>query len=535
MRKTLIKCLVAIFVVILNIKNSEAQNVTLKLGPTIESKSSSVSLAGYKDDEVYALRYQREMFSFKSKPDIYLERFDNAFNKSKTTQLVMPNNKKANEILLEDIEILNNKFYVFSSFYNKSTDLNYLFVNSINEKGIVENDYNELDQISAKSKKQSGRYDLRYSNDSTKILILNHATPKNKSKDNESYKCKVYDNNFNLLWEKTFNLDVKDDKFTFDAYTVDNNGKVYVLGIQKLKQSERIKSESNQRPKYRYTIYSYDPILKEQKEFIVDGDKFLLSSIMRINTDGNLIFASSYANTSKTGAQGILNLIIDGKTNNLLHKSMEEISDELNAITYRKKKAKKDKGIYSLILKEIIFKENGGYVLITEQEYIIVRTTRSSNGVTTTTYHYYNNDILLFSYDEKCKINWVSLVPKRQHTVNDGGFYSSYSSMIKNDKIYLFYNDEKRNEKILNYKKRKVMARPKNATLCYTSVDINGEMTYKPVFNNKKENIIIPPEKCRQYKSGVMHVIAYPTDKISISILGNSKVNYKIGEISIIE
>lgn len=535
MKKTLNVCLLLLFIVLSSIKTTKSQNVTLKLGPTIESKSSSISLAGYKDDEVYALQYKRELFSFKSKPDIFLERYDNAYNRKKTSQLVMPNNKKSNEIQLEDIEILNNKFYIFSSFYNKSTDLNYLFVNSINENGTIENDYNELDQIPAKSRNKSGRYDLRYSNDSTKILILNHAAPKNKSKDNESYKCKVFDNNFNLIWEKTFTLDVKDDKFTFDAYTVDNNGKIYVLGVQKLKQNERIKSESNKRPKYRYTIYSYDPNSKEQKEFIVDGDKFLLSSIMTINKDGNLVFASSYANTNNAGAQGILNLIIDGKTNTLLHKSMEEISDEVNAITYRKKKAKKDKGIYALVLKEIIFKENGGYVLITEQEYIIVRTTRSSNGVSTTTYHYYNNDVVLFSYDDKCKINWVSLVPKRQHTVNDGGFYNSFTSMVNDDKVYLFYNDEKRNEKIANYKKRKAMSRPKNATLCYTAVDINGEMTYKAVFNNKKENIIIPPDKCRQYKKGVMHVIAYPTDKISISILGGMKTSYKIGEISIID
>jgi hypothetical protein len=535
MKKTNNYVVVILLLVLLTISRTQAQNVTLKMGPTIETKMSSINLAGIKDNELYALQFKREMFSFKSKPEIFLERYDNAFNKKKSSQLVMPNNKKNNDILLEDIEVINDKFYIFSSFYNKSTDLNYLFVNSINDAGTVENDYIELDQIPSKSKKKSGRYDLRYSNDSTKILILTHSTPKSK-KDNESYKCKVFDNNFKLLWEKTFNLDVKDDKFSFDAYTVDNNGKVYVLGIQKLKQSERIKSEStNKRPKYRYTIYSYDPSNSEQREFIVDGDKFLLSSIMRVNKDGNLIFASSYANTSNTGAQGILNLIIDGKTNNLLHKSMEEISDEVNAITYRKKKAKKDKGIYALVMKEIIFKENGGYVLITEQEYIIVRTTRSSNGVTTTTYHYYNNDLILFSYDDKSKINWVSLVPKRQHTVNDGGFYNSYSSMVKDDKIYLFYNDEKRNEKIVDYKKRKVMTRPKNATLCYTSVDINGEMKYKPVFNNKKESIIIPPEKCRQYKSGTMNVIAYPTDKLNISFFGAGNVSYKIGEISIIE
>ena len=520
---------------VLNTTTLRAQNVTLKLGPVIESKSSSISLAGYKDEEVYALQYKREPFSFKSKPDIFLERYDNAYNRKKSSQLVMPNNKKSNEIQLEDIEILNNKFYIFSSFYNKSTDLNYLFVNGINDNGVIENDYNELDQIPAKSRNKSGRFDLRYSNDSTKILILNHSSPKNKSKDNETYKCKVFDNNFSLLWEKTFTLDVKDDKFSFDAYAVDNNGKVYVLGIQKLKQNERIKGDSNKRPKYRYTIYSYDPSTNEQKEFIVDGDKFLLSSIMSVNKEGNLLFASTYANTSKTGAQGILTLIINGKTNELISKSMEEISPEINAITYRKKKPKTDKGIFSLILKEIIFKENGGYVLITEQEYLIIRTTTSQNGATRTTYHYYNNDIILFSYDVKSKIDWVSLVPKRQHTVNDGAFYSSFTSMVKDDKIYLFYNDEKRNEKIVNYKKRKTMVRPTKATLCYTSVDINGEMTYKTLFNNKKENIVISPGKCRQYKSGVMHVIAYPTDKIQFSLLGGVKTSYKIGEISIIE
>lgn len=168
--------------VITSISRTQAQNVTLKMGPTIETKMSSINLAGTKDDELYTLQFKREMFSFKSKPDIFLERYDNAYNKKKSTQLIMPNNKKNNDILLEDIEVINNKFYIFSSFYNKTTDLNYLFVNSINENGTVENDYNELDQIPSKSKRKSGRYDLRYSNDSTKILILTHTSPKNKKR-----------------------------------------------------------------------------------------------------------------------------------------------------------------------------------------------------------------------------------------------------------------------------------------------------------------------------------------------------------------
>lgn len=99
MKKTNNYVVVILLLVLLTTSRTQAQNVTLKMGPTIETKMSSINLAGIKDNELYALQFKREMFSFKSKPEIFLERYDNAFNKKKSSQLVMPNNKKNNDIL----------------------------------------------------------------------------------------------------------------------------------------------------------------------------------------------------------------------------------------------------------------------------------------------------------------------------------------------------------------------------------------------------------------------------------------------------
>ena len=113
----------------------------------------------------------------------------------------------------------------------------------------------------------------------------------------------------------------------------------------------------------------------------------------------------------------------------------------------------------------------------------------------TVTYYYYN-DIILVNINPSGIIDWAIKVPKRQMTVDDGGFYSSYAMAINKDKIHFVYNDNPNN---LNYSGvgRVSNAGGRNQVIMVASVNSKGEMSRQPL-RAGNANIIIRPKVCKQ-------------------------------------
>jgi hypothetical protein len=153
-------------------------------------------------------------------------------------------------------------------------------------------------------------------------------------------------------------------------------------------------------------------------------------------------------------------------------------------------------------LREILIKEDGGVVLIGEQFYIRVVTTTSTdangNTRTTTTYYYYYNDIIVVNIDGKGDIDWAKKIPKRQVTTNDGGYYSSYSLSVVEDKLYFIFNDHLKNilepeQGILrNFTGRKYGA------VAIVTMDTKGNQKREVLFAANSADVIIRPKICKQ-------------------------------------
>ncbi|XOV68761.1 MAG: hypothetical protein ACFHU9_06180 [Fluviicola sp.] len=123
----------------------------------------------------------------------------------------------------------------------------------------------------------------------------------------------------------------------------------------------------------------------------------------------------------------------------------EEVSEKKKKKEERKKEKKKREKLEDLIIQDVFLRQNGEVVILAEQFdfWISERTTTTANGTTTTTvYHYEYSDILAVSFgvtDGETK--WMSRIPKRQHSANDGGFYSSYQLIEDNGKLHFLFND----------------------------------------------------------------------------------------------
>ncbi len=149
------------------------------------------------------------------------------------------------------------------------------------------------------------------------------------------------------------------------------------------------------------------------------------------------------------------------------------------------------------MVNRIVPRSDGGLLLIAECFYIEKQAYNSySSGIqgvapqpTTVFRNIYNYDeILVFSIEPNASIDWWQVITKNQNSVNDEGYNLSIASLVKKDKVYIFYN--------LNYHNS-------NEILEY-SINSNGKMKNKILFKSTNYYIDFAPRQCHQIATGSM-------------------------------
>ena len=161
--------------------------------------------------------------------------------------------------------------------------------------------------------------------------------------------------------------------------------------------------------------------------------------------------------------------------------------------------------------RDIIMKENGGALLTAEQFYIsIVTTTDPRTGATSSTYYYYYNDIIVVDLNPDGTINWTAKIPKKQVSTNDGGFYSSFLMAVRNDNIYLLYNDHIANVNIPNGPQKFVSTRSKkNIATVVVTIDGKGNWKKEMLFTAAETKINFLPKSSMQLSDNEILLYCY--------------------------
>ena len=97
----------------------------------------------------------------------------------------------------------------------------------------------------------------------------------------------------------------------------------------------------------------------------------------------------------------------------------------------------------------------------------------------------------LVNINARGEIDWAVKVSKRQMSVDDGGFYSSYAMAINKDKIHFVYNDCPENLDSIGVG-QVCGAGGRNQVVMVASVNSKREMTRQPLGAGNAEVIIRP-------------------------------------------
>lgn len=404
----------------------------------------------------------------------------------------------------------NNKLYVFSSISDKKADKNTFYSQSVDKESLLVNaDKQELAQIDFEGfrNRNDGSFGYEFSGDSTKLLVY-YNLPYDK-RGVEKVGVHVYDQQMDQLWRKTITIPYTDELFTVEDFEVDNEGNVYVTGVE---YNEKLKIKRKGKPNFKYHVLSYTNQGKEENDLPIEVDgKFLTDMKVRPNNDGQLLCGGFYSGQGTYSVEGSFFLKVNASNGDVETASFEDfgidfITQNLTARQEKKARKKDAKGktpeLFQFDLDAMVMREDGGVVLVAEQYFVkvVTTTTTGANGAvsTTTNYHYYYNDLIVISVSPEGEIEWNTKIPKFQHTVNDGGYVSSYAMAVVDDKLNFIFNDNPKNLNLVPGQRVRNFGAGKETLVVLVTVDSNGQLKKEPLFSIRDTDVVTVPKVCKQ-------------------------------------
>jgi hypothetical protein len=486
---------------------SQSDKVDIVWGSEIKTSRNQTleDIIGTDKEYFYALKSKACMFGG---AELTLEKFDYNANPVESKELEIDKKYKDHEF--SGFFYSNSNTYILTSCADSKTKIKSLYMHLMNMPALEPtDDSHKITDIDYEGhwKMNSGKFQNKISKDGSKRLILN-IMPRSRG-DKQQFAINVFDNKLEPLWNKEITMPYNDELFDIEGQIIDNEGAVYLKCIV---YNEKRRKKRHGEPNYKYLLLKYTKDTEAPEEYPISlPDKFITDINFSLLDNHDITCAGFYSEKGTYSIKGVFYVSIDAKSKQIKKQSLKEFSiDVLVANLTERQKEKVEKKIekgkevemYDYDLRNLIYFEDGSAILCAEQYAVNIVSTyvMGPNGTGTyvlNTYYEYD-DIIAVKINPNGDIDWVTKIPKRQYTMNDNGFFSSYFYKIYNNKIYFLYNDHPDNllEEINNTKKFKNFTGSKNSMAVLAVLDYNGNLTREALFKNKDTEVILRPKVC---------------------------------------
>jgi hypothetical protein len=481
------------------------------------------SIFGYSDDHVFmTVTIKRERF---------IRKMDQNHGIVYQDLLPLTIDKVKHE--LNDILLVGDRILVFTEVLDKKAGSNNMYLRAFRASDM--DPIGSLQLVSSMDiadKRQKGTFEVRISPDEAYVLIM-ESLPNEKDAP-ERFGLKVYDRGMNLVWNKSVELPYRDNEFSMQGIHVTDDGSVMIIGLKYAENREAKELKKDGKATYVHHMLIYHADGGTPEDHAIDiPDKFLQDLTLNIGTDGDILCGGLYGKKGSFTASGAYFLRMDRTTKKIVHASYKEFDqDFITAFMTEKEEAKASKQadkegedieLYSYELRDIIRRNDGGAVMVAEQyrKLVVERCKTDANGLrdctTSAYYHYY--DIIVVSIDPQGMIAWAAKVPKRQWSVDDNGRYSSYALVVKQENIYLMFNDSGKNlallpgDKIEYFKIGQDVRTRSDRLVTLATINADGKVFREALLPLDKRDAVMLPKKCVQVGDDRLFIYAEWKDK----------------------
>lgn len=489
----------------------QSQNIEVRFGALLPSDRRSVVLdAGVVGEKMFVIERQNK--------NLCLKIYDPSSLNFLSSKIIQKSSCKGisdcvpTKFSLEKTIFMKDNFLMLFNSYDKTTKQNVLMAQKITSEGKFEGDLTIVDKIDAKNRFNAGSYMTWQSEDSSKFLVVQN--PPYEKYNDEKFTFKVYDSELTNLSNFSVSLPYKDKNVSVVDYYLSNTGDIYML-VNVLKE-EKVKGEDRSF----YSILSLDGKDGTLSEYDLKLDNKDIEDVaLRIDEKTKKVICSGlYSDISKgyTGKKidGLFYLRLDITKKTIDAKGFKAIDNSVIAAILdisekkvdKKSKASAESKYFEIM--DVIPMKDSTTRLITEYRKLVIVTTTTCDGKgachTTTNYHYYRKNIFVITIGHDGSIKSFTDIPKYQHTVNDGGKFSSFVICQKGDRMYFLFNDnvENLNESVTSIKDVKPMVRLGKACLVACELNKDGTYTKEKVYDIAEKKIVMMPESAIKVADG---------------------------------
>ncbi len=328
----------------------------------------------------------------------------------------------------------------------------------------------------------------------------------------EHIAMQVYDAQLLERWNKEHTLPFDAGKFGIENMEVDHDGNVYLTGIAYNSPEFKAPAMREGKSSDTWHLFSFKAAGTLMHDYPIALDvNFITDMRIAVADNGDLVAAGFYSEKSVYSVKGAFFMTVDGQSGQI--KKQKSTAFETDFITQymsereRKKTIRKAaKGIpaelFEFDLDHLVLQNDGGAVLIAEQFYIETQLVNSpapnGNYGPRTDFHYYYNDLLALSFGPDGTLVWNVKVPKRQHSTNDNGHFSSYAYAAVGNHLYLLFNDNPRNM-YLRGNDQPYASFGRAMTVSVVQIDANnGTQRRELLLTTSRSEMLLCPKICLQ-------------------------------------
>ena len=473
-----------------------------------------------------------------------LVKFDKNFN----SVFEKDYSKELKGVSFDNIQMLDDELFLFATDYDKrEKTVRILGVQLDKKSGEMLGELSELDNYQLESKRDN--YDIHFDTiDNSKNFLLVTDISNN---DRTSIAVAVLDKNLKKKESATINLSYEKKTYNLEDVKFTKGGKIILLGKVMEHMVRNNGKQKNRMVFKEFALSVYNNKGKKEKDInLSSGSHFIIGGKIIEEPTGELLLAGFYSNEQKKNdLNGFFMNKIDVNSGTLVLSSFKEINasmlgeasedpedakaaDEDNDEKKSRKEKKKDSDNdeeeelpNSYVIRSVnLNPADNSYIITSEISQLtsytytyMTGTGASSHWETRTVYTFTNRDILLIDADKDAQIRWLNVIPKYQveqvssssngmsnssaaglgYFARAGGmpYYSSYTSFIDDNKMFIILNDHEKNKDVAAYGNKVKMIRTfkKFSDTYGVTVDLNTGKLAKKFINENSEDIILMP------------------------------------------
>ena len=247
--------------------------------------------------------------------------------------------------------------------------------------------------------------------------------------------------NYENINEASLVMNKKDVAYQITDHQIDDYGNYFLL--VESSDLEKKKSDLNYKS---YELFKLNPINTSYESFNFDSPTVYLNDLsIKIDQKNNqLVACGLYSNQNRYEQAGVFTAKLSPENLNLIEQTLQSFSKDLMVKIIGNREVEKDKGLKHFSINEIVFRSDGGFILLAESFFI----TRQIS-IRQSVYAPVEREIEFFHYNEVivCSVNpdgsfeYQEIIPKSQVVQANEGL-GSFSLMLLPDRISVIFNED---------------------------------------------------------------------------------------------